>query len=314
MSCTTQSLRAASELERRLQSGDFVVTAELTPPVSTDPAEFLERALRLKGVVTAVNVTDGAGARAHMSTLVAAHLLAESGVEPILQMTCRDRNRIAIQGDLLGAAALQVRNILVLRGDNPKAGNQPDAKPVYDLDTVSVLTMARQMATEHRLPCGTDIMGEVKLVLGATDIPVDPPANWIPLNLLAKAKAGARFIQTQFCMDIEVVRRYAARLVDLGIAQQSPILIGICPIPSPRSARWMRDKLFGTIIADAIVERLERSLHPREEGKRICIEFLRQLSEIPGIAGAHVMAPQFPDAVPEVVAESGVLPLKRAAI
>src|ERR671919_460428 len=144
----TEERRAASELQARLQSGDFVVTAEITPPVSTDPAEFLSRAMPLKGVVTAVNVTDGAGAKVHLSSLAAAHFLVQSGLEPIFQMTCRDRNRIALQGDLLGAAALGIHNILVLAGDDPKAGDQPDAKPVYDLDSRGLIALARRMSDQ----------------------------------------------------------------------------------------------------------------------------------------------------------------------
>src|ERR671938_1307914 len=138
--------RAASELQAKLRSGQFVITAEITPPVSSDPAEFLRRALPLKGLVTAVNVTDGAGAKVHLSSLAAAHFLLQSGIEPIFQMTCRDRNRLALQGDLLGAAALGIHNVLMLAGDDPKAGDQPDAKPVYDLDSRALIGLARRMS------------------------------------------------------------------------------------------------------------------------------------------------------------------------
>jgi methylenetetrahydrofolate reductase (NADPH) len=168
------------------------------------------------------------------------------------------------------------------------------------------------MRTAHRLPSGTEIKGEVKLLLGAADLPVDPPADWDPAALRVKMQAGADFIQTQFCMDMGVVRRYAARLLELGIAQRLPILIGIAPIPSARSARWMREKLYGTVIPDAIVDRLERASDPKREGKRICLELLQELVEIPGVAGAHIMAPQFPSAVPEVIADSGVAGRQRA--
>ena len=296
-----------------MRSGDFVVTAEITPPVSTDPAEFVARAASLKGLATAVNVTDGAGAKAHLSSLVGAYFLARTGIEPILQMTCRDRNRIALQGDLLGAAALGIRNVLVLGGDEPMAGDQPDAKPVYDLDTRGFLEMAHRMRSEHKLPPGTAIGGAVELVLGAADIPVDPPAGWDPASLRAKADAGADFIQTQFCMDIEVVRRYAARLLELGIAQRAAILIGVAPIPSARSARWMRDKLYGTRIPDEYVLRLEKATDPRREGRKICVEVLQGLAEIPGIAGAHVMAPMNFAEIPATIEQSGVLGRKRRA-
>ena len=303
--------RAASDLQARLRGGEFVVTAEITPPVSTDPAEFLQRALPLRGLATAVNVTDGAGAKVHLSSLVAAHFLAQSGIEPIFQMTCRDRNRLALQGDLLGAAALGIHNILVLAGDDPMAGDQPEAKPVYDLDSRGVLTMADCMRAEGKLPSGTAIHGKLNLVLGAADMPIDPPPGWEPKGLLAKAQAGAEFAQTQFCMDMGVVRRYAARLLECGLAQRLPLLIGISPIPSARSARWMREKLFGAIVPDALVERLEKAADPKLEGGRICVELLRELADIPGVAGAHIMAPQNFAAIPRVIEDSGVIGKKR---
>jgi methylenetetrahydrofolate reductase (NADPH) len=162
-----------SLLQARLKSGQFIVTAEITPPVSTDPGEFLRRALPLKGIVTAVNVTDGAGAKVHMSSLAAAHFLLQSGIEPIFQMTCRDRNRLALQGDLLGASALGIRNILVLAGDDPKKGDQPDAKAVYDLDSRGLIATAAALRDTRKLPTGTPIDGSISLVIGAADIPVD---------------------------------------------------------------------------------------------------------------------------------------------
>jgi len=308
----TQERRAASELQARLRGGQFVVTAEITPPVSTDPAEFLRRAMPLKGFATAVNVTDGAGARVHLSSLAAAHFLVQSGIEPVFQMTCRDRNRLALQGDLLGAAALGIRNILVLAGDDPKAGDQPDAKPVYDLDSRGLIAMAHGMRSAHRLPSGKEIEGKLELVIGAADVPIDPPPGWEPKNLRAKAEAGADFVQTQFCMDVAVVRRYAARLLEAGIGL--PILVGVAPIPSARSARWMREKLFGTIIPDAVVERLASAADAKLEGRRICVEILRQLAEIPGVAGAHVMAPMNFAEIPVVIEESGVLKTRRRAV
>jgi len=301
----------ASNLQARLNAGDFVVTAEITPPVSTDPGEFLSRALPLKGLATAVNVTDGAGAKVHLSSLAAAHFLVQNGIEPIFQMTCRDRNRLALQGDLLGAVSLGIRNILILAGDDPKAGDQPDAKPVFDLDSKGLLAMAHGMRSTQKLPSGTEIKGGMNLVLGAADIPVDPPPDWDAKGLQAKAAAGADFVQTQFCMDAGVVRRYAARLRELGL--RIPILIGVAPIPSARSARWMREKLFGTNIPDRFVERLEKAADPKREGRRICVEVLQQLAETPGVAGAHVMAPMNFAEIPAVIEESGVTRRKRSA-
>jgi methylenetetrahydrofolate reductase (NADH) len=299
----------ASNLQARLKSGDFVVTAEITPPVSTDPAEFLSRAMPLKGLATAVNVTDGAGAKVHLSSLAAAHFLVQNGIEPIFQMTCRDRNRLALQGDILGAVSLGIRNMLMLAGDDPKVGDQPEAKPVYDLDSKTLLAMAHRMRTEQKLPSGTEVKGGIKLVLGAADVPIDPPPGWEPKSLRAKMQAGADFVQTQFCMDVGVVRRYAAHLMEAGI--RLPILVGVAPIPSARSARWMREKLFGTLIPDSIVERLEKAADPKREGRRICIEVMRELAETPGVAGAHVMAPMNFAEIPAAIEESGVTLKKR---
>jgi methylenetetrahydrofolate reductase (NADPH) len=299
----------ATNLQARLQSGDFVVTAEITPPVSTDPAEFLSRAMPLKGLATAVNVTDGAGAKVHLSSLAAAHFLVQNGIEPIVQMTCRDRNRLALQGDILGAEALGIRNMLMLAGDDPKAGDQPDAKPVYDLDSRTLLLMADRMRRTRKLPSGTAIAGKLDIVLGAADVPIDPPPGWEPKALRAKLEAGADFVQTQFCMDTAVVRRYAARLMQAGI--KAPILIGVAPIPSARSARWMREKLFGTLIPEAILSRLEKAADPKREGRRICIEVLQELADTPGVAGAHVMAPMNFAEIPMVIEESGVTLKKR---
>jgi methylenetetrahydrofolate reductase (NADPH) len=305
---------AVSGFQSTLRDDRFAVTAEVSPPLSADPAEFIAHALPLRGLATAVNVTDGASAKTHMSSLVAAHFLVQNGIEPILQMTCRDRNRLALQADLLGAVSLGIRNILVLRGDEPSAGDQPDTRAVFDLGTTDMLAMAQRMRAEQRLPSGAAIASPVPLLLGAADTPVDPPRDWQPAGLLAKAAAGADFVQTQFCMDLEVVRRYAARLLALGIAQRLPILIGVAPIPSARSARWMREKLRGTLIPDDLVDRLERASDPKREGRQICVEILQGLATIPGIAGAHVMAPRMHSALPDVIAESGVVGKPRALV
>lgn len=301
-----------TKLAARLRQGAFVVTAELSPPVATDAEAFVARALPLKGLATAVNVTDGAGARPHMSSLVAAHFLRNAGIEPILQMACRDKNRLALQSDLLGAMALGIHNIMMQRGDDPRAGDQPDAKPVFDLETVDLLAMARRMQTEHKLPSGAEIKGEIRLFLGATDAPVDPPADWKPVKLMQKIDAGAQFLQTQFCLDLGVVRRYAARLIDLGLAERAYFLLGVAPIPSARAAQWMRDKLPGTIIPDSLISQLAGADDPQAEGRKICVEFLQALTEIPGIAGAHVMAPQNPSAIAEVIEAASVIHRKRA--
>lgn len=299
---------AQDSLQARLQAGRFVITAEITPPVSCDAQDFLSKALPLKGLADAVNVTDGAGARAHLGAVTAAALLVQNGIDPILQFTCRDRNRLAIQGDLMAAAALGIRNLLLLRGDDPSAGDQPETKPVFDLDTAGLMQTARRLRDQGELPNGRKVAGRAEFFLGAADVPIDPPPGWSPDSLKAKIGFGAEFAQTQFCMDSGVIRRYVARLAEHGIPQRLGILIGITPPRSARSARWMREKLYGTIIPDALIERLERAEDPAAEGRKLCLDLLHELADIPGVAGAHIMAPGNEAVIPEVIAAASDIP------
>ena len=289
-------------LQEKLQRGRFVITAEITPPVSCNAADLIAKAAPFKGLADAVNVTDGAGARAHLGAVTAAGFLLQTGIEPILQLTCRDKNRIALQGDLMAAAALGVRNLLMLKGDDPKAGDQPDAKSVFDLDTVGLTQMAVAMRDKGEFPNGRKVAGEAKFFIGAADAPVDPQAGWEPKSLKSKIAAGCEFAQTQFCMDADVVRRYLARLAEHGL--KLPMLVGISPLRSAKSARWMREKLFGTIISDAIVARMESAADPSAEGQRICLELIEELAGIPGVAGVHLMAPGNEAAIAEVLARA----------
>jgi methylenetetrahydrofolate reductase (NADPH) len=288
-------------LKDRLGQGRFVITAEVAPPVSCDPAELLRKAAGLKGLAEAVNVTDGAGARAHMSALAAASLLLDAGIEPILQLTCRDKNRIALQSELMGAAALGIRNLLILTGDDPKAGDQPDAKPVFDVDSKTLIDTARRLRDHGTLPTGRKVGGDANFFIGAADVPIDPSEGWQPTALLAKVKAGAQFVQTQFCMDAGVVRRYIGALEQAGLTQKLAILIGVNPLRSAKSAQWMKSHLHGTIIPDAFVERMEQAADPAREGVRICGELIEELSTIPGLAGVHIMAPANDAAIAEVI-------------
>jgi methylenetetrahydrofolate reductase (NADPH) len=291
-------------LQDKLRAGRFVLTAEVTPPVSADRNDLLAKALPLKGLADAVNITDGAGARPHLGAVTAAAMLVDAGIEPILQFTCRDRNRIALQSDLLGAAAAGVRNLLMLRGDNPEAGDQPDTKPVFDLDARQLLETARRLRDEGELPSGRQLAGRADFFLGGADNPIDPPPGWEPKSLAAKVAAGAQFVQTQFCMDTGIVRRYMARLAEHGLADKLSVLIGVVPLRSAKSARWMKEKLFGTIIPDALVERMEQASDPAAEGRRICIEVIAEIAEIPHVAGCHIMAPNHEEAVPPVIVEA----------
>jgi methylenetetrahydrofolate reductase (NADPH) len=288
----------------RFGAGRFVITAEVVPPVSCDPADLLKKALPLRKLADAVNVTDSTNARAHLSSLAAAAILIANGFEPILQITCRDRNRIALQSDLLGAAALGLRNLLLLRGDHPSAGDQPEAKPVFDLDSPALIETARRLRDRGELPSGRTISGRPRFLLGAADTPIDPPAGWSPDALIRKIAAGAQFAQTQFCMDAGIVRRYVRCLADSGVPATFHLLIGVAPLRSAGSARWMRHNLPGTIIPDAMIKRIERAVDPKAEGKRMCVEYLEEIADIPGVAGAHLMAPGNEAALPEVIAHA----------
>jgi methylenetetrahydrofolate reductase (NADPH) len=294
----------ASRLEEALRSRQFVITAEITPPVSCDAQDLLEKALPLRGLVDAVNVTDGASARAHMSAPIAAAMLAREGLEPILQLTCRDRNRLALEGELMGAAACGVRNLLCLTGDDPKAGDQPETKAVFDIDSATLTRIARDLRDKGTLPSGREVAGAAHFFIGAADLPIDPPPEWRADKLAAKAAAGAQFAQTQFCMDREIVRRYAARLKEHEALREFSLLVGIAPLRSAKSARWMKKHLYGSIIPDTLVERLEQSADPAAEGERICIELIQELAAIGEVAGVHVMAPANEAALPRVIAEA----------
>jgi len=298
------SVPLSSTFAERLRAGRFVMTAEVAPPVSCDPQDLLRKATPLRGLADAVNVTDGAGARAHMSALAAANILLGAGIEPILQITCRDKNRIALQSELMGAAALGIRNILVLTGDDPKAGDQPDTKPVFDVDSKTLLETARRLRDEGKLPTGREVAGKAPFFLGGADMPIDPPADWQPNSLRGKVGAGAQFVQTQFCMDTALIRRYVEVLAKAGLTQQLAILIGINPLRSAKSAQWMKTHLFGTIIPDALIARMEKAADPAREGIRICVDLIQELAGIPGVAGVHIMAPGNDAAIPEVIAEA----------
>lgn len=292
----------ASTLRDRLSVGGFVLTAEISPPLSADPKDLIERAVPLKGLADAVNVTDGAGARAHMDSTVAAHLIRGQGIEPILQLTCRDRNRIALQSQLVGAAALGLVNLLALTGDDPKAGDQPDAKPVFDLDSAGLIATAATIRDRHALPNGRAVAGEPDFFLGVADSPLDPPDGWRPASLKKKIDAGAQFAQTQFCMDTAVLRRYLDALSREGLLSKLHVLVGVAPLASAKSARWIVSHLKGSLIPHWIVERLERASDPKAEGEAICIDLVDEMREIPGVAGAHVMAPLNDAAIPRVLA------------
>jgi methylenetetrahydrofolate reductase (NADPH) len=284
-----------------LEAGRFAITTEITPPASCDARDLLKKALPLKDLADAVNVTDGASARAHLSAITAAGILLQNGIDPILQLTCRDRNRIALQSELMAAAALHIENLLLLTGDDPKAGDQPDTKPVFDLDSKTLLKTARLMRDDGELPNGRKIAGQAHFYLGSADSPIDPAPEWHPTALAAKIDNGAQFAQTQFCMDLDIVARYVAKLRNAGLIDRIKLLIGIAPLASARSARWMREHLYGTIISDDIITRMDAAPDAKATGATVCLELLEGLKSIQGVAGAHIMAPLNEPAVPAII-------------
>lgn len=290
-----------SRLKQILESGQFALTAEITPPASSNLAELLVTAAPLKGLADAVNVTDGASARAHLESTIAASTLLQHGIEPILQLTCRDRNRIALQSQLLGAAALGLANIMVLTGDKPKAGDQPDAVPVFDLDAAGLAATAVSIRDRGELPHGRKVGGSAHFFVGVADAPIDPPDGWSPKSLIKKVESGAQFAQTQFCMDADILRRYVARLAESGLTERLHLLVGVAPLASANSARWIKSNLFGSIIPDWIIERIEKTSDPLAEGRAICVDLLKEYAEIPGVSGGHIMAPLNAKAIPKVI-------------
>jgi methylenetetrahydrofolate reductase (NADPH) len=301
---------AGSRLERVLRSGRFAVTAELNAPDSADPADVYKNALVLAEVCDAINATDGSGANCHMSSIGCCALLTRAGYETVLQVSCRDRNRIAIQGDLLGAAAMGVKNVLCLTGDDVSIGDQPHAKRVFDLDSIQLLRMAHTMRDRGTFLSGRQLTTAPDLFLGAAANPFVPPFEWRPHRLAKKVEAGANFIQTQYCFDVPRFRQYMQSVRDLGLDEQVYILVGVGPLRSEKAAHFMRSHVPGVSIPDDIVNRLAATPGPRkrEEGIRICIEIIQQVREIDGVHGVHVMAYRQEETVAEIIQRAGLLP------
>ncbi len=298
---------SGSRLERVLRQGKFAVTAELNPPDSADPEDVFEAARPLAEVADAINATDASGANCHMSSIGICALLTRAGYGTIYQISCRDRNRIAIQGDVLGAAAMGVRNALCLTGDGVGVGDQPGARAVFDFDSLSLLRTIRTMRDEGVFLSGRKITRPPRMFLGAAENPCIEPYEWRPDRLAKKVKAGAEFIQTNYIYDMPLFEKFMARVRDMGLDQRVFILAGVGPLASARAARWMRSNVPGIHIPDRVIERMEKAEKPGAEGKLICIELIQQIRELKGVAGIHVMAYRREHQVSEIILESGVL-------
>ena len=293
--------------ERILRAGHFAVTSELAPPDSADPAAVYERAALFDGYVDAINATDGSGAHCHMGSQAVCALLTRLGYALIQQISCRDKNRIAIQGDILGGAAMGVCNMLCLSGDGVQTGDHPEAKPVFDLDCMSLLEIARTMRDKSTFQSGRKLDSPPKVFLGAAANPFVEPFDWRPIRLAKKVAAGAQFVQTQYCYDVPRLREYMSRVRDLGLHEKVFIIVGVGPLASAKSADWIRKNVPGVHIPDSVINRLKGAENQKAEGQQLCVDLIQEVREIEGVDGVHIMAYRQEHTVPDIVSKSGVL-------
>lgn len=321
---------SGSNLERVLKAGHFAMTGELGPPQSADPDVIREKAELLKGNIDAANITDNQTAIVRMSSIAAGAIIVQMGLEPVIQMVCRDRNRLAMQSDLLGAYALGMRNLLCLSGDHQTFGNHPNAKNVFDMDSIQMVHMVSQMRDDKVFQCGDPIKGlEPRFFVGAAAAPFADPIEYRPLRLAKKVQAGANFIQTQLIYDIQAFEDYMQKVRELGLHEKTYILAGVGPLKSPGMARYMKNSVPGILVPDEILERMSSAGAPwagkskdeltkedkkarsdawKSEGIKICIELIQQLKEIEGVAGVHIMAIEWEEAVKPIAEGAGLLP------
>ena len=320
MSEIINGYKSGSNLEKVLRAGVFAVTAELGPPKNADGEVIRKKAAILKGFVDAANVTDNQTAIVRMSSIGAGTIALQAGLEPVMQMTCRDRNRLGMQSDLLGAYALGLRNVLCLSGDHQTFGNHPQSKNVHDMDSMQLVQMVVGLRDKNCFQCGEEIKGlNPRFFVGAAENPFGDPFDFRPYRLGKKAKAGADFIQTQLIYNVPKFREFMKRVVDLGVHKQVSILAGVGPLKTPGAAKYMRDQVPGMDVPDEIVERMEaagkgiedkkaKAAANKEAGIKICVEMIQQMREIEGVAGVHIMAIEWEEAVPIIMEKAGLLP------
>ncbi|MBC7341434.1 MAG: methylenetetrahydrofolate reductase [Clostridia bacterium] len=303
------TLKTESNLERLLAQGEFVVTAEVGPPKHASPDGIIKYANLLKDYVDGINLTDNQTAIVRLSSIAAGVHVKSCGAEPIIQMTTRDRNRIALQSDLLGAYSLGLRNVLCLSGDHQSFGNHPQSKNVHDLDSIQLVQMVKNLRDQRQFQCGEEIKGpEPRFFIGAAANPFADPFEFRVLRLEKKVNAGADFIQTQAIFDMERFEKWMAMVRERGLDKRVAILAGVMPIKSVGAAKYMQQSVAGMIVPDAIVQRMQAAKDPKAEGVAICIEQIKHLRTIPGVAGVHIMAVMWEDIVPTIVKEAGLYP------
>jgi methylenetetrahydrofolate reductase (NADPH) len=301
-------MKAGTNLEKILESGRFAITAEAGPPKGTSAAVIQKKGELLRNCCDAVNITDNQTAIVRMSSLVGCVLLKQVGVEPVMQMVVRDRNRLALQSDVLGAVAMGIGNFLCLSGDHQKFGNHPSAKGVFDIDSIQLIQMLKKMRDEKKFLNGEEIAGEVPIYIGAAANPFADPFEFRVKRLAKKVKAGLDFVQTQAVYDVPKFTKFMQMACDLGLDKQVHILAGVIPIRSVGMARYMRDYVSGVSLPDEIVTRLEKAPKAKEEGVKIILEIIEQLKEIPGVHGIHIMAVGWEEIVPEMIEKAGFMP------
>ncbi len=304
-------MKCGSNLERVLSSGAFAVTAELGPPKGTDLEVVRRKMDLLRGRCDAVNVTDNQTAIVRLSSVAACALLVQAGLEPVMQMTCRDRNRLAIQADIFGASALGVRNLLCLTGDHQVFGNHPAAKNVYDLDSIQLIHLVRRLRDEGRTEGGDAVEGAVPMFVGGAANPFGDPFEMRIVRLAKKVAAGADFIQTQCIFDLPRFKAYMQRVVELGLHEKVHIMAGVMPLKSGAAARFIDQNVAGISVPAGIIKRMSgagRGQKARDEGLRLCAETIQQVRDIEGVAGVHIMAVEWEEAVGPITEMAGLLP------
>ena len=326
----SNGFKSGSNLERMLRAGHFAATGELGPPQSADGGEIRHKASFLKGYCDAVNITDNQTAIVRMSSIGAGTIVVQEGLEPVIQMTCRDRNRLAIQSDLLGAYALGMRNLLCLTGDHQTFGNHPQSKNVFDMDSIQLVKVVSDMRDKGTFECGDAFKGqEPRFFVGAAAAPFAGPVEYRPYRLAKKVKAGADFIQTQLVYDVEAFAKYMEKVRELGLHEQTYIMAGVGPLKSPGMARYMKNSVPGILVPDELIQQMNAAGAPwadkkkeeltkedkrarskawKEEGIKICIQLIQQLREIKGVAGVHIMAIEWEEAVKPIVEGAGLYP------
>ena len=302
-------VKSGSNLEKLLRKGEFVVTSELGPPRGASREAVEKKAELLKGYADAFNLTDCQTAMVRLSSIASGAILLDMGMEPVVQLTCRDRNRIAMQSDILGAAALGMKNLLCLTGDHQCFGDHPEAKGVFDLDSINQLDMFRQMRDEKKFQSGEELKTEEpKLFLGAAENPFADPFQYRAARLAKKIKAGADFIQTQIIYNVEKFEQWMSMVREMGLHKKVSILAGVTPIRSLGMAKYMKKNVPGMDVPDELIKRLEGAEKKKAEGINICLEVIERVRKIEGVAGVHIMAVEWEEIVPEITERAGLLP------